>query len=104
MPGPNEIAVRRLPKLTKDGLPGAIGWVDGLAISQQAEGPIKEAALRFIDFVTSEAAYKLLLTHECMKAPGICCPRDRASKSQVRRCMQTLLPRMPVVGQEPQQI
>jgi thiamine pyridinylase len=52
---PDDIAVRRLPQLTKDGPPGGIGWVDGLAISNKADGPTKAAALRFIDFATSEA-------------------------------------------------
>jgi thiamine pyridinylase len=69
-----EIAVRRLPKLTRESSDKGVGWVDGLAISSTLDAATKAVALRFIEFATSEDAYKLVLNHTWMEAPRYLLP------------------------------
>jgi thiamine pyridinylase len=71
---PGEIAVRRLPKLSAASTGEGVGWVDGLAISNTLSDGKREAALKFVEFATSEQAYKLLLQPEWMDAPRYLLP------------------------------
>lgn len=71
---PNEVAVRRLPKLAKGSTGEGVGWVDGLAISNKMDATKRAVALKFIQFATSGEAYKLVLTPEFMEAPRYLLP------------------------------
>lgn len=70
----DDIAVRRLPHF--DGFPAdkGIGWVDALALDAQLSPAKKEMALRFIEFMSSDEAYKAVLTPEWGKAPTYLLP------------------------------
>jgi thiamine pyridinylase len=57
---PDEIAVRRLPTVKGTASEG-IGWVDGLALSKEATGATRDAAIKFIEFATSADGYKVAL-------------------------------------------
>lgn len=57
---PDDIAVRRLPAIAGTAVSG-IGWVDGLAVSWDAAGPVRDAALKFIAFATSPDGYAAAL-------------------------------------------
>lgn len=57
---PEDIAVRRLPSV-KGVSSGGIGWVDGLALSKEATGATRDAALKFIEFATSPVGYNAVL-------------------------------------------
>lgn len=57
---PDEIAVRRLPTM-QGTLSEGIGWVDGLALSKDATGATRDAALKFIEFATSADGYRAAL-------------------------------------------
>jgi thiamine pyridinylase len=70
----NEVAVRRMPKLSGTSFAGGIGWVDGLAISNTLAPATKDAALKFVQFATSADAYKLVLAPDWMEAPRYLLP------------------------------
>jgi thiamine pyridinylase len=71
---PDEIAVRRLPKLSSSSTAEGVGWVDGLAISNTLDAPTKAVALKFVEFATSPDAYGLILQPEWMDAPRYLLP------------------------------
>ena len=71
---PNDIAVRRLPKLSTKSESGGVGWVDGLAISNKLVNSQKDVAVKFIEFATSADAYKLVLQPDWMEAPRYLLP------------------------------
>jgi thiamine pyridinylase len=71
---PNDIAVRRLPKLSTTSKAEGIGWVDGLAISATLTDIERDAALKFIEFATSADAYQLVLQPDWMEAPRYLLP------------------------------
>ena len=70
----NEVAVRRLPKLSGTSFAGGVGWVDGLAISNVLSPAVRQAALNFVQFATSADAYKLVLEPDWMEAPRYLLP------------------------------
>jgi thiamine pyridinylase len=70
----NDVAVRRLPKLSGTSSAEGIGWVDGLAISNTLTPEKKAAALKFIEFATSADAYALVLRPDWMEAPRYLLP------------------------------
>jgi thiamine pyridinylase len=70
----DEIAVRRLPKLSGTSSAEGIGWVDGLAISKDLAPATKKAAITFVQFATSADAYKLVLAPDWMEAPRYLLP------------------------------
>lgn len=70
---PDDVAVRRLPALAGAAASG-IGWVDGLAISRDAAGPVRDAALKFIAFATSPDGYAAALKPIPGEAPRYLLP------------------------------
>jgi thiamine pyridinylase len=71
---PGEVAVRRLPPLSAVGSNEGIGWVDGLAVAANLNPEKRAAAIAFIEYATSEEAYKLVLTPAWMEAPRYLLP------------------------------
>ncbi len=60
----SDIAVRALPRLNPDKSETGVGWVDALAIGANLADRKKAVALDFIRFVTSETAYRAILSPE----------------------------------------
>jgi thiamine pyridinylase len=70
----SDIAVRKLPTFTNTSMSGGVGWVDGLAIDSSIVGKKRELALKLISYLTSEKAYKSILTPQWMEAPRYLLP------------------------------
>lgn len=70
----NDIAVRRLPSFNKDSESIGLGWVDAFAVDSKLEGRKKKLAIKFIEFMVSKEAYKLILKPEWKTAPSYLIP------------------------------
>ncbi|MFO1432925.1 MAG: extracellular solute-binding protein [Candidatus Competibacteraceae bacterium] len=70
----SNIAVRKLPSFRDNPVSNGLGWVDALAIDSSLTGKKRELAISFINYLTSEKAYKSILEPEWMEAPRYLIP------------------------------
>jgi thiamine pyridinylase len=72
-----DIGIRKLPVMAEAKNEEGVGWVDGLAISSTLSKPKKDIALKFIEFLVSDQAYRLILEPEWSEAPRYLIPARR---------------------------
>ncbi len=70
----DDIAVRRLPGFSERSVNEGIGWVDALATDSSLDAKKKNLAAKFIEFMVSEEAYKVILEPEWGEAPRYLIP------------------------------
>lgn len=69
-----DISVRRLPVFSEESENEGIGWVDAFTIDSKISSDKRKLAMKFIEFMVSEEAYKLVLEPEWGQAPSYLIP------------------------------